>query len=171
MNTNTTTTAPHGIHCGHCHNVHATLSEVKACSQSTHQAIFVASATLQASAALPSKPMATAKVTVPDSKYALRDLAGASNAVTFFEVKTPSKGKWAGFTFVTRLVGHPGSFVQYPVKGAAKAIVLQKIAEDPKAAAFLFADEFSVCARCLSPLTDDHSRAMGLGPTCAEAFA
>lgn len=107
---------------------------------------------------------------VPAARYALENLPGYGNIVGFFEVRD-GKGKWEGFQFMDRLVGGGvGDFVKYPVKGAAKAILLRKIADAPQVAAKKFADEFSVCARCGRTLTDDTSRARGLGADCAAYF-
>jgi hypothetical protein len=41
---------------------------------------------------------------------------------------------------------------------------------DPKAAMKTFADELGVCARCHRDLTDDVSRARGVGPVCWDAL-
>lgn len=142
------------ITCGKCKGTHASVSQVKAC---------YGVKTIPAEAF---KPAVLVK-TVPESKYALVPEAGK---ISFFEVKRPSKGKWAGFTFVDRLVGHPGDFVRYPVKGAQKAAVLAQIAANPKGAAFLFSQEFKVCACCGSPLSDPESLATGFGPICVQRF-
>lgn len=105
------------------------------------------------------------KLVVPDSYYALDTPAG----LHFYKVKT-GKGKWAGFQFVTRLIGHPGDFLETPVKGANRMATLKLIAIDPKEAAIRFSREYTVCAVCGSPLTDPESMERGLGPVCAERF-
>lgn len=105
---------------------------------------------------------------VPDSQYALR---GTDGTWVFYQVKRGKKGKWAGFVFVDRLVGHPGSRAKYPVKGDSKTGVLQGIAVDPKAAAQAFSREHGICACCGSPLSDPFSIANGLGPVCIQRFA
>lgn len=152
------------ITCGNCGQKHASVESVKACYARI-------TAPITSERAIIGVPRQTAMGTkVPESRYAVRNLAGASNDITFFSVKN-GKGKWEGMQFVSRLVGGGvGSFVEYPVKGAPKAIVLSKIAADPQSAAKAFADEFSVCARCGRTLTDDDSRARGLGADCAEKF-
>lgn len=110
------------------------------------------------------KPMALAQG-VPDSYYALDTPAG----LHFYRVKT-GKGKWAGFQFVDRLIGHPGDFLHTPVKGANRKAVLNLIGQDAKASAILFSRKFTVCAVCQSPLTDPLSMEQGLGPICAKRF-
>lgn len=187
------------IICGNCKSTHATVDEVRACYRTSNPVAaartdahgfgpsrFHAPGTVittrewQAPEFPDSRKYnyggkfvsTKVEVNVPDSRYALDNLPGAGNITTFFEVKTgKANTKWAGFLFVDRLVGGAvGDFVKYPVKGPAKAQVLRLIAADPKAAAKRFADEFSVCARCGRTLTDDTSRAQGLGPECIEKF-
>ncbi len=148
------------ITCGKCGSTHGSVYEVRHCYG-------------KVTPAPSSKPMAlvTVPTKVPESKYALANLPGHSNDLTFFEVQYGKKNtKWDGFQFVNRLVGAPGDFRKFPVKGAAKAIVLSKIADDPKAAAKTFSQEFTVCAACGAPLTDDESRAQGFGPVCITRF-
>lgn len=159
------------IRCGNCKQSHTSVEEVKTC-----YATKVAIPGLSVMALKPAdyKPMATAKSTlsVPEAKYALSDLPGSVNSTTFFEVKYGKKNsKWSGYAFVSRLVGHPGDFQKFPVKGVARGAILAAIEADPQAAAYLFSKEFKVCARCGSPLSDDESRARGLGPDCMRAFA
>jgi hypothetical protein len=48
--------------------------------------------------------------------------------------------------------------------------VLRKIALDPKAAAIRYGQEVGVCGRCGRTLTDEKSRAAGVGPDCATKF-
>jgi hypothetical protein len=50
----------------------------------------------------------------------------------------------------------------------AKADVLQSILQDPEAAAKRYATELGLCYRCNSELTDEASRATGVGPDCWE---
>lgn len=168
------------IKCGKCKQYHESFDQVRACNlapakqQFATERVYEAPEFPDSTKYLNGGKFVSQKVefpTVPESKYALANLPGHANALTFFQVQTGKKGKWKGFQFVNRLVGGGvGSFVEYPVKGAAKAQVLRKIADDPQAAAKAFADEFSVCARCGRTLTDDTSRARGLGPDCAAVF-
>lgn len=115
------------------------------------------------------KPMATAPVTheVPDSNYALKDDAGYH----FYRVRHGKAGtKWEKFAFVDHLIGHPGDFLPRPVKGGSRQAVLNLLAQDPKGAAKLFADEAHACAVCGSALSDQESLERGLGPVCAKRF-
>lgn len=104
---------------------------------------------------------------LPASKYAVETPEG----LKFYEVQVGKPGtKWDGFRFVSHLVGHPGDWAKYPVKGAARKELLAELSVDAKAAAVLFSKNFTVCAVCGSPLSDPESLALGLGPVCATRF-
>lgn len=178
--------------CGNCQQNHATVQDVKACyTKGKVQVKVPRGGNILAVGGGAQKPATTYRYEAPEfpdstkylnggrlvrekvefpkvpaAHYALEDLPGHVNAVTFFEVKN-GKGKWDGFQFVQRIVG--GGH-EYPVKGAAKAIVLRKIADDPQTAAKRYADEYGCCAVCGRDLTNDESRARGIGPDCWAKF-
>lgn len=101
---------------------------------------------------------------IPEGNYALRSDDGT---VTFYRVDRPSKGKWAGYVFISRLAGE----VKYPVKGQQGAKVRRELERDPQAAAALYGTELGVCGICLRALTNEESRAYGIGPQCRSKFA
>lgn len=112
------------------------------------------------------KPMALLRE-VPASHYALETPDG----LKFYEVRIGRSGtRWDGFRFVDHLVGAPGGWVCYPVRGAARHELLAELLVDPREAAVRYSREFTVCAACGSPLSDADSIARGLGPVCAERF-
>ena len=151
------------IKCGKCKGTHATVAEVKAC----YSAQTLPSLETPTTQALAAKYVKVG-LDVPNSHYALETAEG----IKFYEVSRGKAGsKWATFTFVSHLVGHPGTWMKYPVKGAAKVEVLSAIATDALAAAQRYATEFTVCAKCGSPLSDPDSIHWGLGPDCRKAFA
>lgn len=157
--------------CGNCKTEGQTIEHIRACFASKTSVTVIQKPEESLSGFVTNyvesrdfKPMALSS-SVPDSHYALDTPAG----LHFYRVKT-GKGKWAGFQFVDRLVGHPGDFLRVPVKGANRKAVLNLIGKDAKASAILFSREFQVCAACGSPLTDPVSREIGLGPICAEKF-
>lgn len=118
--------------------------------------------------AAPTAPAAP-KVDVPDGYYAIETLdivEDAVNTVNFYQVRTITEenSKWFGFTFVDHIV----SETTYPVKGASKAKVLQAIAHDPAEASRRFGRETQTCGVCHRNLTNDDSRAAGIGPKCQE---
>lgn len=150
--------------CGSCKADGQTVAHVKACYAAKAAPVVTVTAEEFKPMAL-AKPVATPAV--PESKYALTNEAGD---VVFYEVKVGKKGTWKGFVFVEHLVGHPGDWMRYPVKGAARANVLAQIGHDPAAAAKMFSIKFTCCARCYSPLSDKISIAAGLGETCRSYF-
>lgn len=105
-----------------------------------------------------------AKQIILDGHYAYT----FNNGVTrFFKVNTPTKGKWAGRTFLEI----QASDDYYPVRDAAKrTATLAAIARDPEAASALYGQKIGRCGVCSRTLTDETSRARGIGPVCADKF-
>ena len=100
---------------------------------------------------------------VPAGRYAVATEDGATNALAFYKVDRPTEGKWAGYTFVKLILG--GHQEQRMSRAAGEAI-LRKIALDPEAASQAYGREMGQCGRCGLPLTNDESRAYGIGPDC-----
>jgi hypothetical protein len=100
---------------------------------------------------------------VPAGHYAVNSLTG-NNDLDFFRVDRPEEGQWAGRTFVKRIVGgHPAR----PVRGTTMRQALDAIgAAGFDAARTLFGTELGRCWKCNKTLTDDLSRAVGIGPEC-----
>ena len=95
---------------------------------------------------------------VEDGSYALE----FDGQLRFFHVRSPKSGRWEGYTFVEEKAGPE----EYPVRDRARrARILEAIAADPEALA-RYGQELGICARCHRELTDEASRAAGLGPTC-----
>jgi DNA polymerase-3 subunit epsilon len=103
------------------------------------------------------------KSNVPAGRYALRADDGT---VRFFIVDIGTTGKWAGVTFLKRQAGDD----ELPVKGAARAQVMDAIEKDPKAAAILYGKELGVCGMCGKTLTNPESIESGIGPVCITKF-
>jgi Family of unknown function (DUF6011) len=113
---------------------------------------------LKAAAPAPVAPVAP--VAVADGHYALVDADGVTK---FYEVNSPTQGKWAGRTFVAV----QASDERYPIRGAAAKAILAAIAADPKAALVRYGHAIGKCGVCNRTLTDEASRAAGIGPVCA----
>lgn len=97
---------------------------------------------------------------VPAGRYAV-----VIDGVTkFFKVDTPTEGRWAGRTFVKI----QASDELHAVRGDTARQVLELIAKDPEAASKLYGREIGACGVCGRTLTDEESRANGIGPICAE---
>lgn len=91
--------------------------------------------------------------------FALR----TDNVVKFYRVKHITAGTYAGRVFVDAQAS--GDF--WPVKAPATLTeVLTGILADPQAAMTLYGTELKQCYRCNRTLTDEISRALGIGPEC-----
>lgn len=98
------------------------------------------------------------KPNVADGHYALT----VEGVVKFYEVVTPTEGKWAGFTFVNA----QASDDHYKIGREASARILAEIAQNPEAAMKLYGIALGKCGHCGRTLTDETSRALGIGPVC-----
>lgn len=100
---------------------------------------------------------------VPEGHYAIPSETG-NNDLDFFRIDKPTEGRWAGRTFVKRIVGGKPDF---GVRGEAAVKVAERIvAAGVKEAALLYGQEIGRCCRCNRHLTDEASRAFGMGPDC-----
>jgi hypothetical protein len=124
-----------------------------------------------------------AKLDVPAGYYATPSITG-NNDFDFWHVQRPTEGKWAGYTFVKRVIGgHQDQDLPRDSKkkvkddnrrlaratqtAALKAIVefgVQKSHE-------LFGTELKFCRECGTHLTDKLSRELGIGPDCRSRAA
>jgi len=98
---------------------------------------------------------------VPEGRYAVE----MDGTLKFYKVDRPTEGKWKGYTFVK--VQASDDF--HPIKSRdAKAAILRAIAKaGPRAAMIRYGRELGVCGDCGRTLTDENSRAAGIGPICA----
>jgi hypothetical protein len=147
------------MRCGKGHE-HETLTEVKECYS-------VPRGTVQTTSRLPDtgavrQEMAKA-YDVPAGHYAVESLTG-NNDLDFFRVDRPTEGRWAGRQFVNRVIGGKPSVAVRGVTAlkAAEAIVKA----GPEKAAQRYGQEIGRCSRCNRHLTDETSRAAGMGPEC-----
>lgn len=123
-----------------------------------------ASAEIQRLLGLPKVPTtsaAPALADVPAGRYALRDGDGS---VRFYIVDKPLEGRWAGRTFVSR----QASDDKYPVRNPTeRANILEAIEHTGvKESMLLYGKEIGSCGHCGRTLTNDESRAAGIGPIC-----
>lgn len=111
--------------------------------------------------AAPAPPTGPAEV-VPAGHYAVQSRTG-NNDLDFYRVDH-GKGQWAGRVFVKRIIG---GTPDQNVRGAETKLALEAIAKaGPEAAATLYGQELGQCSRCNRHLTDETSRALGIGPEC-----
>ena len=99
-------------------------------------------------------------IVVPAGRYALR---GADGVVKFYRLDRPTQGKWAGYTFLKA----QASDDLYPIRNRAeKERIIAEIGRDVESAERLYGQELGKCSRCGRTLTDETSRAYGIGPDC-----
>ena len=101
-------------------------------------------------------------VDVPAGHYAIPSTG--DNDLAFYRVDRPTEGDYAGRTFVKLVVGgHPDR----NVPRSHVAGILARIAADPEAGP-RYGQTIGRCCVCNRHLTDDESRAAGIGPDCAK---
>lgn len=100
---------------------------------------------------------------IPISKYAV-EIAG--EGLVFLEVK-----EYKDTRYLRQLIGAPGDWKKIKPVGARRVQLASAIMEmTPAVAAHRYSVEFTCCAACGSPLSDELSRARGIGPVCWQRF-
>jgi GNAT superfamily N-acetyltransferase len=98
---------------------------------------------------------------VPAGRYATEH----NGTVVFYKVDRPERGKWVGYTFLSRLA----SDNEIRIRDLdIRREVLGTIAADVNGAMARYGQEIGACGRCGRTLTDDASRQRGIGPDCWE---
>ena len=120
---------------------------------------------------LPKKAAPVAMGPGEDTTGPVRDAQGVAagryaiveDGVTKFYRVTEGKGRWAGRTFVEAQASDDHWAIRNPAK---RAEILKAIAANPEEAATRYGVELGSCHRCGRTLTDETSRALGIGPEC-----
>ena len=102
------------------------------------------------------RPVAPATATVEDGRYAVEE----DGVLKFFKVKN---GNRPGFVFLDIQASDEWHAVRN-VTRIREIVAL--IAQDPQAAMIRYGRELGECGRCGRTLTDEASRAAGIGPVC-----
>lgn len=107
------------------------------------------------------RPAAVKVGEVPAGRYAVE----VGETLAFVQVDRPEEGRWAGYTFVTRQLAD--EFVR--VSRHQAATILEAIkAVGPAEASKRYGREIGECGICHRTLTNEDSRANGIGPQCAK---
>lgn len=97
---------------------------------------------------------------LPAGRYAVERDGG----LRFFRVDRPTEGRWAGHTFVKAQAGDD----LCPLRDLqSRDMVLREIAWNAPEAMLRYGREIGACGHCGRTLTNDESRARGIGPVCA----
>jgi len=100
---------------------------------------------------------------IPKGHYATVSASGR-NDFDFWRVDRPEQGAYAGRTFVKRIVGgKPDLNVSRDMKFRALEAIMS---EGIELTAKRYGVELGHCYRCNRTLTDETSRALGIGPEC-----
>lgn len=109
------------------------------------------------------KPLAEVAVKteteVPAGRYALR----TDGVVKFYRLDRPTEGRWAGYVFLKLQASDDLWSIRNHTE---RDRILAEIAKDVLAAERLYGVELGKCSRCGRTLTDETSRAYGIGPDC-----
>ncbi len=111
--------------------------------------------------------LAATRTPVPDVPAGRYAVTGEQDQTVFLKVDRPTEGQYAGRTFVKVQAGDDFHRMPLPV---AKALLAKILADGPKAASIRYGQELGVCGVCGRTLTDETSRAEGIGPKCAQRF-
>ena len=156
------------IRCGHCKKQHETVQEVHSCATrrgDIQGPVLMGLKTFQdPRERAPRK--ADWKLPKGQRRYAIPSLTG-NNDLDFFLVTRPEKGKWAGWTFVKRVIGGKPDA---NVPNSQVYRILAEIEKDPETASATFGKELGICSKCGLHLTDEQSRASGRGPDCRAKY-
>jgi hypothetical protein len=102
---------------------------------------------------------------IPEGRYATDSRTG-NQATDFWLVEVPAEGKWAGYSFVSRVLGgHSPTKIRGPEARAALEAIE---AAGPEQARDRFSDEMDTCWKCGVGLTNDLSRQVHIGPDCCK---
>lgn len=174
------------ITCGTCRKTHASVSEVRACglragdfAEETGEARRQrygfggdnvrplrnnrAQDTVKA---LRPHVVAAINETFPERPSSkIRFALDLNGTLHFFEASVPTKGKWEGSIFLSE----QASDDFYRVRGWDRELaILTALGADVVAAVERYGREITVCGICGRTLTDEESRARGIGPVCAD---
>jgi hypothetical protein len=108
-------------------------------------------------------PAKAASPSIPAGYYAIPSKTG-NNDLDFFRIDRPADGKYAGRTFVKRIIGgQPDVQVRgSEATTALQAIFTAGIIESGQ----LYGRTIGRCGKCHTHLTDEASRERGFGPWC-----
>jgi hypothetical protein len=153
----------HGIRCGNCSTFgqpvyHADVAAIRECSVRRNKPASGLTKTAEKTSSFQD---AIATIPVGSAGYGYYALE-IDGTVKFYRVERPTKGKWAGRTFVKAQASDDFHQIE---RGPAFGI-LTLIAQDPDAAAALYGKTLGRCSSCHKLLTDAESIAVGRGPDC-----
>lgn len=100
------------------------------------------------------------QVEIPAGRYAV---TGNDGTTDFYALDRPTEGKWKGYTFLNLQVSDERIAVK---NRKSRETILAKIGEDVQGAMLRYGQEIGRCGHCNRTLTNEASRAKGIGPVC-----
>lgn len=147
----------------HLDHEHESVADVRACDEH-------ATGTAADAAALGARPTTSGwkvgdPLPFPPGRYAiLADPDGDQEDILFFKVDVPTEGRWNGYVFVSR----QASDDLYPVKARVfrEQYINSIIRQGWKDCLLRYGQKIGKCGHCGRTLTNEESRAYGIGPVC-----
>lgn len=100
------------------------------------------------------------------ARFAVSTEKGAVNSLAFWWIVPDSRNN--GRFFLRQMIGGHDQPIRVRLGVDAMLSIARKIMEDPKEAMLQYGRELGECGHCGRTLTNDHSRAAGIGPVCAK---
>lgn len=153
------------IRCAHCKLTHETVADVRACAE--HHGIGGSTAPAPA----PTVPDSGSTwkrgmpLPFPPARYAiLRPGSDDPEDIIFLKVDAPDEGRWAGYVFVKI----QASDELHNVRGQAQSerLINAIIEQGWKKCLLRYGQKIGSCGHCGRTLTNEESRAYGIGPVC-----
>lgn len=168
--------------CGSCKQEHPTVADVRACYEhkygqdetivvtefATNEPADPFKGTEYANDRQASPPAHYGKggrpLPFPPGRYAILVQGPDGEKVTkFYKVDAPTEGSWAGHVFVKV----QASDDLHPVRNREERTrIIDEISKDARQAMLRYGRELGKCGHCGRTLTDEESRAYGIGPVC-----
>lgn len=98
-------------------------------------------------------------------KFRVAVVLPGEEKVRFFRLDVPVRGRWVGSVFTKEQAGDEYFKVRNPMREEA---ILTAVLKDPLSALTRYGLEIGACGVCGRTLTDEESRARGIGPVCAD---
>lgn len=96
------------------------------------------------------------------ARFAIDTEEGATNGTAFWWIVPGRDGRF----WLRQLIGGHDNPVRVRMSPEAQVAVARKIMADPKEAMLRYGRELGRCGHCFRTLTNDESRALGIGPVC-----
>lgn len=163
------------IKCGSCRGTHGSVGEVRACHAPARLPAANGVGSVLVDQGLTSDDLAALRTQFVTYQHSINSRLGyyavvlpGETALRFFRVNTPTQGRHVGKAFLDE----QASDDLYPVRNRARCALVYTaiLLSPPRVAQERYGQELQFCGRCNQALTDETSRARGIGPDCWDAM-